>query len=228
MPAKKKTEEIKIVNSEAAEKLDPELEPAGFKRNEQMAQRKDQLEQAAEEATDGREIYGFDISKFDPEREIQNLLDELHVEGQLPDRRYFWCYEGQGGFFIRKALRLGWVMVKAEDPESPELKDARGYRKIGDTVLMWTPVENYERIRALSEYQQLVHEKGVGSALEELGERYAGRGFKVHGNVSEKSFGKGTLMDTMKSRAARQTAATAVSKSIKAGTVPGMPAGRRR
>jgi len=226
--AAKKKDDIKIVNSEEAQKIDPELEPAGFKRNEQLAKRKDDLAQAAEELSDGAEVYGFDISKFDPEREIQNLLDELHVDGQLDNRRYFWCYEGQNGYFVRKAVRMGWTVVKSEDPECPELKDARGYRKIGDTILMQTSVANYEKIQAIREYQQLVHEKGVGAGLKELGERYANKGFKVHDDVDGKQFGKGTLMDTMKNRASRQTAANAVGKMVKDGTVPGMPAGGRR
>lgn len=227
--ATKKKENIKIVNSEQAEKIDPELEPAGFKRNEQLAERKDQLEQAVEESSENAEMYGFDISKFDPEREIQNMLDELHVENQVEGRRYFWCYEGQDGYFVRKAVRLGWVVVKAEDPEAAEVKDARGYRKIGDTILMWTPEENYQKIQALREYRQLKHEEGIGSALKELGRRYGGKGFTVHDDTKNTGYGpKGTLMDTMQSRAARQLGAKAVGQMAKDGTVPGMPAGGRR
>lgn len=232
MPTKKKaTDEVKIVNSEQAEQMDPELAPAGFKRDEQLAERKDQLEQAAEEASDQREIYSFDPSKFEPDREIQKLLDELHVDGGLPDRKYFWCYEGQNGYFIRSAMRLGWIVVKAEDTECPELKDARGYRKLGDTILMWTSVANYDKIQAMREYRQLLHEKGVGAALKELGDRYRSKGFIIHDDAEEKRLGpqgNQTLMDTMRKRAANQAATTGVNTMLRNGTVPGMSAGRRR
>lgn len=228
-----KKDDIKIVDTEQAEQLDPNLPPAGWKRDEELAQRTDNLAQAAEEATNEHEIHHFDPSKFDPEREIQQHMNELNVENARPERRYFWCYEGQNGRWVNQARRLGWTVVQSADTEAPTLKDARGYRVIGDTVLMWTTVANYEKLQFMQEYRELRRAKGIGTALKELGEKHRDKGFVVHDDASEVKLGRKqekTAMDVMKQRAAQRAAAQGVDNMLREGTVPNMPApgGRRR
>jgi hypothetical protein len=101
------TEEIKIINADEAEQADPGLEDAGWKRDEQLAERQDNLEQAAEEATEEREIYAFDPAKFKPDNEILQYMDELEVIDKQPGWAYLWCYEGQNSRFVTMAMRLG-------------------------------------------------------------------------------------------------------------------------
>ena len=222
-------DEIKIINTEQAQQIDPELAEAGWKRDEQLAQRKDALAQAAEQASEDRELYAFDPSKFDPEREIQNQLDELNVDNAQLGWRYFWCYEGQNGRFILLAQRQGWQVVQSNDPEAPSLKDARGYRKIGDTILMRTPEANYQKIEAIRDYRNKVREQGVTSTLQEMSDKYRSKGIKMV-DPHEKSIGRGgTLMDAMEKNAqtlgARQTAMKGVDTMLRNGTVPGLPKG---
>lgn len=227
-------DEIKIINADDAEAIDPGLENAGWKRDEQLAERKDNLEQAAEQASEEREVFTFDPATFDPENEIMRLLDELEVDGAQPGRRYFWCYEGQKGRFIRASQRLGWTVVQAADPECPTIKDARGYRVIGDAVLMWATEAQYAKIIAMQEYRQLLHEKGVGSALKELGEKYRDKGFVVHDDAASVPVGSknANLMDMMETKAhqtgTRSVAQKGVDQMLRNGTVPGMGVGGGR
>ena len=107
---------IKIINADDAEKLDPGLPEAGWQRQEELAKRKDSLQQAAEEVSDEREVHSFDPAKLEPILEILQNIDELAVENPQPGMTYFWCYEGGNGRFITIAQRLGWEVVKTADP----------------------------------------------------------------------------------------------------------------
>jgi len=222
-------EPIKVINTEDADAIDPGLENAGWKRDEQLAERTDALEQAAEEASEEQERYGFDPATIDLDNEILSLLDELHVDNAQSGLRYCWCYEGQRGREIVKKRRLGWTVVQSADPECPELKDARGYRVIGDTILMSISEQRALAIDAMEERKRRAREEGVGSGLVELGERYQGKGIKVHADASQVNFGRQgkNLMDVMegsaKNQGAIQTASKGVDTMLRNGTVPYMP-----
>ena len=119
--------------------------------------------------------------------------------------------------------------VKAADPECPTMKDARGYRKIGDTILMRTSQDRYDLIERSREYQRLTREKGVDGALRELGDKYRDKGFIVHDDIKGVKVGRQgkSVMDVMETKArqtgARQAAMKGVDTMLHDGTVPGMP-----
>ena len=223
-------DEIRIINTEDAAAAQPELEPAGWKRDEQMAERKDNLEQAAEEAGEKQEIYSFDPKKIEKDWEILRHMDELTVEPAVDGYKYVWCYEGMGGREIVKKSRLGWIVVQAEMPECANLKDARGYRKIGDVILMRIPMERFEKLHEATEYRRIMQQKGVEGALREMGEKYRSKGFIVHDdarNVSMGGRGGKSVMDVMEGKARRggaaRTAMKGIDSMIHKGTVPGIP-----
>lgn len=226
-------DEIRIINTEDAASVQPDLEEAGWKRDEQLAQRKDDLAQAAEELAAEREMEAFDPSKIAPDWDILQHINELQVDDALPQYRYMWVYEGLNGQMIVKKSRLGWMVVQAADPECPSLKDARGYRKIGDTILMRIPVDRFEKLAQAEDYRRLMQQKGIKGALREMGEKYRSKGFIVHDDASEVSVGrKGSpLMDVMAQRSrqtgARETAMSGVDNMLRQGTVPGLPKGGR-
>ena len=227
-------DDIKIINADEAEKIDPELPDAGWERNEELAKRKDNLEQASEEATEEREVYAFDPAKFEPDNAILQYMDELEVTDKQPGRAYVWCYEGQNSRFVTKFRALGYQVVQGADPECAGMKDARGYRKIGDTILLWVPIAIAAKLEQHREYKRLRQQQGVDGALREMSEKYKGKGVSLI-DPREKTIGRGgNLMDAMagsaKAQGARQTAMKGVDKHLRAGTVPGMPApgkGRR-
>jgi hypothetical protein len=227
MPRKK--QDIKIVNADEVDQLEPDLEEKGYKRDEQLAKRKDALQQAAEEAGDYGEKYAFDPDKLEPDNEILQLRDELWVDNKQEGYRYCWVYEGLRGREVTKKRRLGWTVVQSADPECPEIKDARGYRVIGDTILMRVPEERAMMLDAIEEKKRREREDGIGGRLREMGEKYRHKGLIVHDDASKiKSPGGGNLIETMQSKArgsaaARSIAQKGVDKMIRQGTVPGMP-----
>jgi hypothetical protein len=222
------TEEIKIINADEAEQIDPELPDAGWERDEQLKRRQDQLDQAAEEAGEQREVHAFDPSKLEPDAEILRYGDELEVIDAQPGFKYMWCYEGHNGREIVKKQRLGWIVVQSDMPECSSMKDARGYRRIGDTVLMRIPEERYFELEKAEEYKRLVRKEGVAGALRELGAKYRDKGIIVHDDASNVHIsGNRNLMDVMQGKAkqegTRRTAMKGVDKMLRQGTVPGMP-----
>lgn len=227
------TDEVRIINTEEAATVNPDLEPAGWKRDEQLAERTDTLEQAAEEASEEREVHAFDPAQLKPDWEILQHMDELEVSDPTPGYRYMWVYEGLNSQMIVKKSRLGWVVVQGQDPECAALKDARGYRKIGDTILMRIPEDRFNKLEQAMEYRRLMQQKGVEGALLEMGDKYRDKGFIVHQDASAVNIGRkgGNLMDTMKANSHRtgaaRTAAAGVDSMLKKGTVPGLPKGGR-
>lgn len=224
------TEDIKIINADQADQIEPDLPEAGWERDEELARRKDKLEQAAEEASAQHERYAFDPKKIEPEWEILQHMDELTVEPKVEGYDYVWCYEGLGGREITKKSRLGWVVVQSEMPECPSLKDARGYRKIGDVILMRIPHDKFVKLKQYSEYKRLMQQKGVGAALREMGDKYRSKGFIVHNDARDVSMGgRGgkSVMDVMEGKArhtgARRTAMKGVDSMLRRGDVPGLP-----
>jgi hypothetical protein len=223
------TDEVRIINTEEAANVDPELEPAGWKREEQLAERTDKLEQAAEEASEEREMGAVDPAKIRPDWEILQHMDELDVSDAVPGYRYMWVYEGLNGQMIVKKSRLGWVVVQGDNPECISLKDARNYRQIGDTILMRIPEDRFEKLEQAQEYRRLMQQKGIEGALREMGDKYRSKGFIVHEDASQTTQGRSgsSLMDTMAKRShgtgARTTATAGVNSMLRSGTVPGMP-----
>ena len=223
-------EKIKIINADEAEQVEPDLPEPGWERNEELDKRKDNLEQAAEETSEKQEVYSFDPKKMDKDWEILQHMDELTVEPAVDGYKYVWCYEGMGGREIVKKSRLGWIVVQSEMPECPNLKDARGYRKIGDVILMRIPMEKFEKLHAATEYRRLMQQKGVEGALREMGEKYRDKGFIVHDdarNVSMGGRGGKSIMDVMEGKSRRtgahRTAMKGVDQMMRTGTVPGIP-----
>jgi hypothetical protein len=227
-------EEIKIINADEAEQIDPDMPDAGWKRDEELAKRTDALEQVAEETIEEREVYAFDPAKFKPDNEILQFMDELEVIDKQPGRAYLWCYEGQNSRFVTMAMRLGYVVVKGDDPECAGIRDARGYRKIGDVILLWIPQDRADELQKHRDYKRLVQQEGVEGALREMSEKYKGKGVSMIDPRERKIGSGGSLLDAMGGRAkaqgARQAAMKGVDTHLRQGTVPGMPApgkGRR-
>lgn len=127
-------------------------------------------------ATDGQ-VYSVDPKKLREEPEILRHYDvSLHmfkVTKAVPGRVYFWerdttddhsaiarkqsearmwlgDYESPRGWNVVSGIGNGTKNPKWDEdsyPESPELRQADGVRRIGDVILMWIPLHEYERIQ---------------------------------------------------------------------------------
>jgi hypothetical protein len=225
MREENKVEDPKIIKPEQIDDIEPDLPSAGYARDEELKKRTDNLDAAAEFMSDDQEFYGLDPKAFEEDREILAHLDELHISDPDPNFEYLWAYFGMNGRVVWQRKREGWKVVSGDDPEAIELKDADGFRKIGDALLMKIPRERYNQIEAEREKRRLSQQLGIDARLIELGDKAAKHGIKVHTDPGTIPAGRGkkTLMEVMKARHARQMATQHRDKLLKTGKVPGMP-----
>lgn len=208
--------DVPILNKAQAEQAAAELPPAGFARNEELAQRKDDLQEALETKTP--EAYTIDPKAVDIEREIAYHLNhnELEVLGQQEGFRYCWTnYQNQTGKAVMEKKRWGWVVVSGNDPEAQELKAVDGTRRLGDVLLMRIPEDKALVLDAMDAYRRQRQQDGVVGGIRQQAEKTGGA-IILHEN------------DQMTEIAARraalhQQAYKGIDKMLRDGSVPGLP-----
>jgi hypothetical protein len=137
--------------------LDPKtkLPPVGHKRDEELKRRADNLQEKIE--TKMPEAYSLDPSKLKEDREILQWMvgPSLHeVSNKQPNRVYCWEYAGANGTAITAKRFYGWQAVQGDDPECIELKHVDTTRRLGDTMLLWMPVERHQKLLLFDEYKR--------------------------------------------------------------------------
>lgn len=147
------------------EGVDPTSLPAGHARDETLKAIADELEQEADERATDEERFRLDPSKFVIENEIASKAGALDdISGAQPHRVYFWArYKAEHGSSQvdhKLSITIGvreiatgktwkeqvWHVVKGDDPECLEMRQADGTRRIGDVILLWAKKEAYEAI----------------------------------------------------------------------------------
>src|ERR1700752_2160460 len=118
--------------------IEPDLPPAGYARDEELARRTDTLEEAAEALAEERQTEAIDPSKLEVESELAQHFDELSVSGQLPEYHYVWVNFGFYMRFVKQKQAQGYEVVQGDMPEAMELKGmlADTTRRLGDCILM--------------------------------------------------------------------------------------------
>jgi hypothetical protein len=225
---------IKVIKEKnidvAANFLTEDDETKGLSKHEKdeiLAERKDKLEQAAEELSNEKEHYKIDPNKIKEDREILHDLQMGHgeVTKAQPGYCYLWVYYGQQGQQVWAAKALG----TGNDPEARELKEADGTRRLGDVLLMRITKERYEELKRAEEIRRRMQQEGVTSRILELGEKAKGYGIKVITDPDAREMPRGgNLMESMKKRAASHGASKMRTKMLKEGKVPGMPGSEKR
>jgi len=210
-----KPEDIPIVTPEQAAQLKAELPPPGAARQEELARRKDALEEAKETHTP--EAYAFDPAKLDLDREIAAHLNrnELDVTNAQPSRRYCWVFTGQQGKEIMAKKKDGWEPVCGPDPEALELKAVDGTRRLGDVMLMWVDPRKFAILEAVDQYRRNRQQAGVVGNLRDLADH-------SHGKVILHE-DDGMTQIAAQRAAIRQQAMGGVDRMLREGTVPGLP-----
>lgn len=163
-PVKKKKKKKRLL-----EGVDPTQIPAGYERAETLKQIADELDQEAEERATDEERFRLDPSKFMIENEIASKAGSLEPSNMQPGRVYFWArYRAEHGISQvdhKLSITIGvrelatgktwkeqvWHVVKGDDPEAPELKQADGTRRIGDVMLLWAKQAAYDAIQRVAE-----------------------------------------------------------------------------
>lgn len=203
------------------------LPPAGDARREELKRRDDDL---AARLAKIEEALGFDnsagpavdIARIPIENEIASKFDYLKVTDAQPEFAYYWANEKAAhGLDMTAHQTMGYEIVCGDMPEARNTKDVRGYRVIGDVILMRTPLDNYLKLRQLDRQKRQMREDSVTATLQAMGDRWARRGIKVHQELNEYQM----------SRLARQSQAQQIARQqfndmVRSGRVPNLQPGR--
>jgi hypothetical protein len=204
---------------------DPELPPAGYERNEELAQREDNLAQAAEERASALETESIDPKKLRVENEIAQNFDPatsmLKVSNPDVCFMYCWAFSGMHGLMITQKQIEGWTVVQGEDPEAIEHKGigADTTRRVGDTLLMRIPKDKYLLLDRRRKEQANRFNAGsttFSDRAENLAHKY---NIPVYheGEVDPR-----TLKRMQSNAEARKVASSKVNQLINQGRMPGM------
>jgi hypothetical protein len=204
--------------------LDPTLPPPGAARHDELKRRQDALEAEAELMN--ADAGTIDPAALEPDLAILTYVNELAVEGAVAGKAYCWVNPlVQSGYFVRLKEVLSWEVVRGDMPECPRLKDATGFRRLGDVILM-----RVDAARALAidrHYQQLSERRmvGVTGNLKEMAAKHAGKGVILHLTGEDLDLDHPIIKRAIQKAAARQVVlAGPVTQMLKEGRVPGIPA----
>jgi len=213
---------------------DTNLPPAGYERQEVLKQNADNLAQKAEEIADAHDVHRVDPTAVEPDREILGLIDALQVTHASPGYRYKWVQDQwpshAKSLEVRRTrgihvkvngqIQPAWEIVLHDMPESPELKQADGVRRVGDCILMRCRVDVYmvlQKQEALKRERQV---QGVTAEFDDLARQGANKGIRVtHGNMERSD---------LRNMQSNQIAKTQFDGMVRDGNIPGMEVPKNR
>lgn len=218
--------------------------PAGDARREAMRQVADDLAEEAEARS--AEGGAIDPRALRIENEIAQHFNELSVTGALPGYEYAWInFTHQGGKMVNMKLAHRvvvdgdlvpvWEVVQGDMKEALSQKGlmADTTRRLGDVLLMRAPRDRAMAWRKMMTARQRALEGAPEAALQELSDKYAHLGVKVHTGINFDD-PSSTLAKAMSSRAGYRSQLQAmamqmVDAALRTGSVPGIarPGARR-
>lgn len=218
------TESKPFVRTHTSKAAYPGLPPAGHARDEELKRRADTLAEEAEKRAEALSMSGIDADVLKIESELASQMDELYVTNRQPGYEYCWVNfdapsSARGLMVKRKLAQRGWEVVCGDMPEAIEVKDVTGNRRVGDVILMRIKKEHFDKLKAAEEEYARSLSGAVHSNLQQLGEKYRGRGVIVHTpeNMSPQ------LLKSMEARARGAMAANQkLDQSLRDGTVEGV------
>ncbi len=227
-----------IVDKKTANEMKPDLPPAGPKRDDELIQRMDGLQQAIEELKGpAADRVRIPEGALKPERELQHLIrDEgaLHVSDRDPEFDYCWVYVGrqqqkvwEKKSMLAPGMTSTWHVVQGEMKEAREFMAEDTTRRVGDTILMRIRKDQHEIWLKANESRKRMQVEGVTSTLQELGSKHRDN-FIVHTDQEDSLASGRSMMDVVGKRAgvrrafAKQVAGAELERQIRTGTVPGM------
>ena len=161
---------------------EPNLPPAGYKREEELARRTDILEEEIDNRS--KDTLAVDPSKFEVDREIRYHLEKGELEVSNPDPEYVYKWVQSEHPYSNPSRMVDslryksisvdgvkyptWQVVTGDMQEAVELKTAIGTRKLGDTILMRCHKRTYEIIQNEERRKRLQRQYGLDERLVEL------------------------------------------------------------
>ena len=221
-----------ILTKTQAEQAPVDLPPAGYKRDETLLKRIDELEALTEKLMNESNVHAIDPQSFQVDPEMQHLLDErgrFYVSNADPAYQYSWVYTGQGGQMVWNKKYWKWEVVQGNMPEAMEAKKAEdSTRRIADVLLMRIRLDHYYKLEdALARKRQNI-EQGSVNSLKAVAAKYPDA-IKVHTDgtgqfASRRGPNVGSLIEQRAGSGfgVHREAAKQVGEMIKDGTVPGI------
>ena len=189
----------KIVSKDAdlakiAEQAETALPAAGYKREDELAKRKDALQQAIEEKTEAAGLAGINPKSMDPDREILNEVSKGYLNIDMPGYKIQWvnCVNAHGQAVWDSKAR-GWVPVTVDMlKEVPfGMAKADGSLRVGDVMAMCIPVAKYNALIQVDRLRRLKRESGVMDAAKGLARSKQARGaFDISESANDVSLDK--------------------------------------
>lgn len=222
------TSETLFTPEELAEqqRQDPNLPPPGQERREVLAERKDTLEEKAENS--GVETGKIPEHLLEPDREIQDMIqkDYLAIGINHPYLKTKWVnYVNQHGTKIWEEKAKGWVVIDSnlihEFPDAKDFQREDGTIRVGDVLLMCMRIDRYQQMQEREKEQQRRQQFGVEAEVHALAEKHG----DIFKNVHTDNTGTipANVRSRMESQAASKTAVRHIGNKMKEGAVPGIP-----
>jgi len=216
------------------------LPPAGYKRDEELTKRHDDLQEAAELKAEENEVGAIpaDHDAFNPERnrEIQHAIHKHYLDIGTDSLQYKtkWVnYVNANAQKVWEAKTDGWqVATVREFPEAREMGAVREDNtiRVGDVILMFMPIEQHRILDEKQRQKRLRQQYGVEAEIHDLAERTNSRqGQAVFAGVSTPNIGvtgkisESTSQQPGVSSVARKVALNHLGNKMKQGTIPGVP-----
>jgi hypothetical protein len=202
--------------------VQPNLPPPGAARREVLAQRKDALEQAAEERF--AEVGAIPREAFKEDRDIQRDIRKSFMDLDLQPPGVYklkWVnFRSQEGYHVWEAKAEGWKVVTPAmvgDCDQDLLKEDNTFR-VGDTIAMCIRLDHFIRLEKERENRRLRAQFGYETEIVELADEHPDA-FKVHTEEN----GDPRVFDRIRKQAARKSALRTIGNRMKKGTIPGVP-----
>lgn len=207
---------------------DQSLPPAGYERQETLKQNADNLAEQAEKIADAHDVHRVDPSTIEPDREILGLIDALQVTNAVPGYRYKWVQDQwpshAKSLEVRRTrgihvkvngkVQPAWEVVLHDMPESAELKQVGGERRVGDCILMRCRSDIYMILQQQEKIKRDRQVLGVTAEFDDLARQGRDKGIKVtHGNMERSD---------LRNMQSNQIAKGQFDGMVRDGNIPGM------
>jgi hypothetical protein len=204
--------------------LTGDLPPAGYKRDEVLAKRQDDLEEQAEKESNKTGMQAIDPNKLEEDRDIQRVLhqkrDPFHIDLGPEWKVCYKDYIHHNGSQAWYARNEGWIPVTRELlPKSEQYKCREdGTVRIGDVMAFCMPIDKFKEIEKERHQAMLRDQYGIEAAAYDYAEKHSDH-LKFYSSFT----GENPHMDTMQKRAARKMALGHIGNKMKQGPIKGIP-----
>ena len=204
------------------------LPPAGYKRDEELKMRTDNLEAQAETQYANAGSIPADALKPDPNMQYEIRKSHMGIGTDNPLYKTKWVnYVNNNGYMVWQAKSEGWNVATAREfPEGRDMMKSDGSLRVGDVLLMFMRIDEYLKLEMREKHKRLQQQYGVEADIHDLAERTnRATGQQVFTNIQTPAITgiNDNTLEAMKKRSAQRTAVNILGNRMKEGFIPGVP-----